>query len=286
MSDASHVPVLLDRVVALLAPALQRARVTAAVLVDGTLGLGGHTEAVLTRLPAGPRDRRRPRPARPRRSRRAARAVRRAGHRSSTRCTTRSPRCSPSSACPGSTACCSTSASPRCSSTSASAASPTPRTRRSTCGWTARTLTAADVLNTYPRGRAGPDPAGVRRGAVRPPDRPADRRASASASRSRTSGRLVELLYDAIPPAPAATGGHPAKRTFQALRIEVNDELAALRRAARAVEALAVGGRVVVMAYHSLEDRLVKQVLTAGSHDRRRATCRSCRPGWARSCGC
>ncbi|MGH3329923.1 MAG: 16S rRNA (cytosine(1402)-N(4))-methyltransferase, partial [Nocardioidaceae bacterium] len=54
-------------------------------------------------------------------------------------------------------------------------------------------------------------------------------------------------------------GGHPAKRTFQALRIEVNDELSVLQRALpRAIGAIGVGGRVVVMSYHSLEDRLVK----------------------------
>jgi 16S rRNA (cytosine1402-N4)-methyltransferase len=62
-------------------------------------------------------------------------------------------------------------------------------------------------------------------------------------------------------PAPARrTGGHPAKRTFQALRIEVNDELGVLRRALpAAIDAIGVGGRVVVLSYHSLEDRLVKQ---------------------------
>ncbi len=62
-------------------------------------------------------------------------------------------------------------------------------------------------------------------------------------------------------PAPARrTGGHPAKRTFQALRIEVNDELGVLRRAIpAAIDAMALGGRVVVMSYHSLEDRMVKQ---------------------------
>jgi 16S rRNA (cytosine1402-N4)-methyltransferase len=75
-----------------------------------------------------------------------------------------------------------------------------------------------------------------------------------------TSARLVELLYDEIPAPARRTGGHPAKRTFQALRMEVNDELAVLRRALpAAIDAIAVGGRVVVESYHSLEDRLVKQ---------------------------
>ena len=79
-----------------------------------------------------------------------------------------------------------------------------------------------------------------------------------------TSARLVELLYAEIPAPARRTGGHPAKRTFQALRMEVNDELAVLRRAVpAAIDAIRVGGRVVVESYHSLEDRLVKQAFTA-----------------------
>jgi 16S rRNA (cytosine1402-N4)-methyltransferase len=81
-----------------------------------------------------------------------------------------------------------------------------------------------------------------------------------------TSARLVDLVREAIPAATRRTGGNPAKRTFQALRIEVNGELAALEGALpAAIDALAVGGRVVVMAYQSLEDRLAKHVLAAGS---------------------
>ena len=76
--------------------------------------------------------------------------------------------------------------------------------------------------------------------------------------------RLVELLYAEIPAPARRTGGHPAKRTFQALRMEVNDELAVLRRAMpAAIDAIGVGGRVVVESYHSLEDRLVKRAFTA-----------------------
>ncbi|WP_110205138.1 16S rRNA (cytosine(1402)-N(4))-methyltransferase RsmH [Nocardioides daejeonensis] len=81
-----------------------------------------------------------------------------------------------------------------------------------------------------------------------------------------TSGRLVELLYEAIPAPARRTGGHPAKRTFQALRIEVNDELRVLERAVpAALGAVGVGGRVVVESYQSLEDRLVKQAFTAAT---------------------
>jgi 16S rRNA (cytosine1402-N4)-methyltransferase len=81
-----------------------------------------------------------------------------------------------------------------------------------------------------------------------------------------SSQRLAELVREAVPAATRRTGGHPAKRTFQALRVEVNDELGALARALpAAVAALRVGGRIVVLSYQSLEDRLVKRVLRAGS---------------------
>ena len=82
-----------------------------------------------------------------------------------------------------------------------------------------------------------------------------------------TSARLVEVVRASIPAAVRATGGHPAKRTFQALRIEVNDELEVLGRAVpAALSCLAPEGRMVVMSYHSLEDRLVKQAFAAGAH--------------------
>ncbi|MGH3546015.1 MAG: 16S rRNA (cytosine(1402)-N(4))-methyltransferase RsmH [Mycobacteriales bacterium] len=77
-----------------------------------------------------------------------------------------------------------------------------------------------------------------------------------------SSTALAELVRDAIPAATRRTGGHPAKRTFQALRIEVNAELEALKAALpAALDALAVGGRVAVLAYQSLEDRIVKREL-------------------------
>jgi 16S rRNA (cytosine1402-N4)-methyltransferase len=128
--------------------------------------------------------------------------------------------------------------------------------------------TAADVLNTY----AVDDLTRILR------DYGEERFARAIAvavvrERDRapftTSGRLVDLLRGVVPVASQRSGGHPAKRTFQALRIEVNGELAAWQRALpAAVEALAVGGRIAVLSYHSLEDRVAKTVFAAGASDR------------------
>ncbi len=82
-----------------------------------------------------------------------------------------------------------------------------------------------------------------------------------------SSARLVDLIRSAIPAPARRTGGNPAKRTFQALRIEVNGELDSLRLAIpAALKALCVGGRIVVMSYQSLEDRIVKQSLAVGAH--------------------
>lgn len=76
------------------------------------------------------------------------------------------------------------------------------------------------------------------------------------------SGQLVALLREAIPAASQKTGGHPAKRTFQALRIAVNDEMGVLTRAIpAALGAISAGGRVIVLSYHSLEDRIVKHAI-------------------------
>jgi 16S rRNA (cytosine1402-N4)-methyltransferase len=128
--------------------------------------------------------------------------------------------------------------------------------------------TAADVVNTYSAGEL----ARVLR--VYGEERFASRIAKAiERERGRVpftrTGRLAELVRDSIPAATRRTGGHPAKRTFQALRIEVNDELGVLERALpAAIEALAVGGRIAVITFHSLEDRIVKQTLAAGALDR------------------
>jgi 16S rRNA (cytosine1402-N4)-methyltransferase len=84
-----------------------------------------------------------------------------------------------------------------------------------------------------------------------------------------SSARLAEIVRTAIPAATRRTGGHPAKRTFQALRIEVNGELDALRAALpAALDGLRVGGRIVVLAYQSLEDRIVKRVLVEAARSR------------------
>ena len=128
--------------------------------------------------------------------------------------------------------------------------------------------TAADVLNTYPV----PELTRVLREYGE--ERFASRIAAAVARRRarsplRRSAELVELLYEAVPAASRRTGGHPAKRTFQALRIEVNGELDALAAALpAAVDALAVGGRIAVLAYHSLEDRMVKRELAERARSR------------------
>jgi 16S rRNA (cytosine1402-N4)-methyltransferase len=122
-------------------------------------------------------------------------------------------------------------------------------------------LTAADVLNTYPADRL----ARVLReyGEERFARRIADAVVRERAETPLTStARLAEIIRDSIPAPARRTGGNPAKRTFQALRIEVNGELDALRRVLpAALAAVAVGGRIVVLAYHSLEDRAVKREL-------------------------
>ena len=87
--------------------------------------------------------------------------------------------------------------------------------------------------------------------------------AAREAGTLRTTTDLATIVKESIPAPARRTGGNPAKRTFQALRIEVNNELSVLERALpAATEHLAVGGRVVVMAYQSLEDKIVKRYFT------------------------
>jgi 16S rRNA (cytosine1402-N4)-methyltransferase len=83
-----------------------------------------------------------------------------------------------------------------------------------------------------------------------------------------SSAELAEIVRSAIPAAARRTGGHPAKRTFQALRIEVNGELESVRVAIpAALDRLRVGGRLIVLTYHSLEDRIVKQAIAQRATD-------------------
>lgn len=128
-----------------------------------------------------------------------------------------------------------------------------------------RGITAAEVVNTY-------EPAQLARVLKEYGEERFARRIADAVARERDrvpfsgTARLAELVRSSIPAATRRTGGHPAKRTFQALRIEVNAELTALADALpAAVDALAVGGRIVVLSYQSLEDRLVKRALVAGS---------------------
>lgn len=129
-------------------------------------------------------------------------------------------------------------------------------------------LTAGEVVNTYPEER-------LARVLRQYGEERFARRIAAALVRERarraveSTGQLSDIVREAIPAAARRTGGHPAKRTFQALRIEVNGELAALERGLpAALDALAVGGRIVVLSYHSLEDRLVKQTLAERATDR------------------
>ena len=129
-------------------------------------------------------------------------------------------------------------------------------------------MTAADVVNTY----QAADLARILReyGEEKFASRIAHRIITERERAPFTSSaRLVEVIRESIPAAARRTGGNPAKRTFQALRIEVNGELDILRRAIpAALEALAVGGRIVVMSYQSLEDRIVKRAFAVGTEVR------------------
>jgi 16S rRNA (cytosine1402-N4)-methyltransferase len=263
MSNPAHVPVLLDRVVALVAPPLQQ---PGSVLVDATLGLGGHTEAVLTRCPEAhvvgvDRD---------------PHALEAAGERLAPFAGRTTLVHAVYDQIPEVLAdlgiasvqgvlfdlgVSSMQLDVRERGFAYAEDAPLDMRMDDSEG-----LTAADVLNTYPAADLarilrsyGEEKfaRSIARAIVREREKaPFDR-----------SARLVDLLREVIPAPARRTGGHPAKRTFQALRIEVNDELGVLRRAIpAAIDSLALGGRIVVMSYHSLEDRMVKHELAARSH--------------------
>jgi 16S rRNA (cytosine1402-N4)-methyltransferase len=130
------------------------------------------------------------------------------------------------------------------------------------------TLTAADVVNTY-------DERALARVLREFGDERFASRIAREIVRRRqqqpftTTSELVELLYAAIPAPARRTGGHPAKRTFQALRTAVNGELDSLRDALpAAMAALSTGGRIVVMSYQSLEDKIVKALFADATASR------------------
>ena len=262
MTPSAHVPVLLDRVVALVAPPLEH---DGAVLVDATLGLGGHTEAVLTRCPQA-----------------RVIGIDRDPHaldRSRVRLAAFGERVTFVHAVYDEVAdvladlglaqvdgvlfdlgVSSMQLDVRDRGFSYAEDAPLDMRMDDSTG-----PTAAEVLNTYPVEELARilREYGEERFARRIADRIVRHREREPFDRSE---RLVELVRDAIPAATRRTGGNPAKRTFQALRIEVNDELSVLRRALpAAIGAIGVGGRVVVMSYHSLEDRLTKQAFARGS---------------------
>ncbi len=259
MSGSRHIPVLVDRVVALVAPALSE---PASVLVDATLGLGGHAEAILTACPTATvvgldRDTRALELAEERLQSFAERTV-----------LVHAVYDEIPSVLDGL-------GMRRVQGVLFDLGVSSMQLDEAERGFAyahdapldmrmdqASGITAADLLNTATVQELSQilSRYGEERFA---------RRIAQAVTRERerepfsTSGRLVDLIRSAIPAAARRTGGNPAKRTFQALRIAVNDELAVLEQALpAAIDALAVGGRIVVMSYQSLEDRLAKRALS------------------------
>ncbi len=269
MVDEPHIPVLLDRCVELLAPALTRTSEdgTGATLVDATLGAGGHSERFLTQFPG----------LRVIGLDRDPDALRIAGDRLApfgdrmALVRTRYDGISEAVAAHGGSvdailfdlgvSSMQLDRAERGFSYSADA----PLDMRMDSG---SDLTAAQILNSYDEKALARvlREYGEEKFAGRIASYIVRRRATTPFA---TTGQLVELLYDAIPAPARRTGGHPAKRTFQALRIEVNAELESLRLALpAALQVLRPHGRVAVMAYQSLEDRIVKTAFAAATASR------------------
>jgi 16S rRNA (cytosine1402-N4)-methyltransferase len=128
-----------------------------------------------------------------------------------------------------------------------------------------RGITASEILNTYEPGKLVHilRAYGEEKFATRIVENIVKARAKAPLN---STTELATLVKESIPAATRRTGGNPAKRTFQALRIEANDELGAISRALPdALDLLMVGGRLVVMSFQSLEDRIVKEIFTEAS---------------------
>lgn len=122
--------------------------------------------------------------------------------------------------------------------------------------------TAAELVNEWPEA----DLAGVIRSFGEEPFAGRIARAIVAGRPIGDTGTLAEIVRGAIPAATRRTGGHPARKTFQALRIAANDELGALEKGLEtALRHLRPGGRCAVISYHSLEDRLVKRRFVAGA---------------------
>ena len=258
-SEFAHVPVMLGRVVELLAPALRSAD---DVVVDCTLGMGGHAEALLRNTPAQliglDRD-----PEALRRS--ASRLASFAGRATLVHAVydelPEVLRHAGVARIQGALFDLGVSSLQLDESARGfSYSNDAPLDMRMD---PSRGITAADVVNSYSVGE-------LARVLQSYGDERFARRIAAAIVRERaalpfdSTARLAELVRDSIPAATRRTGGHPAKRTFQALRIEVNGELDALDRAIpAALDALAVGGRLVAMSYQSGEDKIVKRHLVA-----------------------
>lgn len=128
-----------------------------------------------------------------------------------------------------------------------------------------QSLTAGEIINTYEPGQLVRilRTYGEEKFATRIVESIVKQRAIAPMN---STTQLAEMVKEAIPAATRRTGGNPAKRTFQALRIETNDELGTITRALpAALELLNVGARLVVMSFQSLEDRIVKQLFVAST---------------------
>ena len=261
-AEQRHVPVLRDRILDLLAPALAE---PGSVYVDGTLGMGGHAEAVLQRCPN----------ARVVGIDRDTEALELAGE----RLAAFGDRFTPVHAVYDEVADVLADLDlPQVQAVLFDFGVSSLQLDEADRGFAyaqdapldmrmdqTRGITAAEVLNTY-------DAADLERILKEYGEERFARRIAGAIVRERgkepftTSARLVELLRAAVPAHSQKSGGHPGKRTFQALRIEVNRELEAIGTALpAAIDALAVGGRIAVLSYHSLEDRLTKRVLAAGA---------------------
>jgi 16S rRNA (cytosine1402-N4)-methyltransferase len=265
MSTPTHVPVLLDRVVALVAPALASPDGGRTIFLDATLGLGGHAEAVLERIPQAhlvgvDRDEHALVLAGQRLARHADRTTLVHAVYDEIPDVLAEEGIEAVDAILFDLGVSSMQLDVRERGFAYAEDAPLDMRMDDTEG-----ITAAEVLNTYPVGE-------LARILRTYGEEKFARQIARAVVRARDnepfsgSARLVELLRETIPAPARRTGGNPAKRTFQALRIEVNDELGALRRALpAAIGSIRVGGRVVVMSYHSLEDRLVKRTFAAGT---------------------